>query len=166
MIREALGHHAWATGRLLEVCANLSEEQLNQPIPATYGSILDTLRHLVDADNWYLQGLSGGELGRDEVDERSLSLGDVRDLARANADAWNALLSMGIGDDPDVDIVTERHDGSVRHATAGIRSAQAIHHGTDHRSQVCTALSVLGTEPPEIDVWAYGEAVGTVRTTR
>jgi hypothetical protein len=28
---------------------------------------------------------------------------------------------------------------------------------------VCTALSTLGIEPPEIDVWAYGDAIGRTR---
>ena len=45
----------------------------------------------------------------------------------------------------------------------GIRLAQALHHGADHRSQVCTALTVLGFEPPEIDVadfaWQAGRLV-------
>jgi uncharacterized damage-inducible protein DinB len=43
-----------------------------------------------------------------------------------------------------------------------IRLAQALHHGTDHRSQICTALTSLGVEPPFIDVWDYGEQMGTV----
>ncbi len=47
---------------------------------------------------------------------------------------------------------------------SAFRLAQVIHHGTDHRSQVCTILSTLGIEPPEIDVWAYGEATGRTRT--
>jgi uncharacterized damage-inducible protein DinB len=44
----------------------------------------------------------------------------------------------------------------------GIRLAQVLHHGTDHRSQVCTALTTLGIEPPAIDVWDYGDSVGRV----
>ena len=44
----------------------------------------------------------------------------------------------------------------------GIRLAQALHHGTDHRSQICTALTSLGVEPPSIDVWDYGETTGRV----
>jgi uncharacterized damage-inducible protein DinB len=35
-----------------------------------------------------------------------------------------------------------------------------LHHGSDHRSQICTALTVLGHAPPEFDVWAYGEEAG------
>ena len=50
--------------------------------------------------------------------------------------------------------------------TASCRSASAshrsIHHGTDHRSQVCTALTSLGIEPPAIDAWDYAEQGGRV----
>ena len=49
----------------------------------------------------------------------------------------------------------DREDGSKSHATWGVRLAQAIDHGTDHRSQLFTALSTLGVEPPEIDLWAW-----------
>lgn len=45
----------------------------------------------------------------------------------------------------------------------GVRLAQVVHHGTDHRSQVCTALTSLGVTPPEIDVWAYAQATGRER---
>ena len=44
----------------------------------------------------------------------------------------------------------------------GIRLAQARHHGTDHRSQICTALTTLGVEPPSIDVWDFGAQDGRV----
>jgi uncharacterized damage-inducible protein DinB len=40
--------------------------------------------------------------------------------------------------------------------------AQALHHGTDHRSQICTTLTSLGVEPPGIDVWNFGVEVGRV----
>jgi uncharacterized damage-inducible protein DinB len=44
----------------------------------------------------------------------------------------------------------------------GIRLAQALHHGTDHRSQICTALTSLSVEPPLIDVWDFGWEDGRV----
>jgi uncharacterized damage-inducible protein DinB len=47
-------------------------------------------------------------------------------------------------------------DGFTRDATVGVRLAQALHHGSDHRSQICTALTSLGVEPPGIDLWEYG----------
>jgi uncharacterized damage-inducible protein DinB len=41
--------------------------------------------------------------------------------------------------------------------------AQALHHATDHRSQICTAPTTLGLEPPPIDVWVYGLRGGRSR---
>jgi uncharacterized damage-inducible protein DinB len=63
MLAQGFGHHSWATEQLLDRCAALSDEELTRHIPAIYGSTLDTVRHLVDADNWYLWCISGGELG-------------------------------------------------------------------------------------------------------
>jgi len=34
--------------------------------------------------------------------------------------------------------------------------AQVVHHGTDHRSQICTAFTAPGLEPPSISVWDFG----------
>ncbi len=42
----------------------------------------------------------------------------------------------------------------------GIRLAQALHHGTDHRSRVCTAPTALGVEPPAIDAWDFTHGGG------
>jgi uncharacterized damage-inducible protein DinB len=42
----------------------------------------------------------------------------------------------------------------------GIRLAQALHHGSDHRSQICTILTSIGIEPPDIDVWAFAWSDG------
>ena len=59
-------------------------------------------------------------------------------------------------------LVRHRPDGSSTEAPVGIRLAQALHHGTDHRSQICTALTTLGVEPPPIDVWDFGVGDGRV----
>jgi uncharacterized damage-inducible protein DinB len=67
--------------------------------------------------------------------------------------------------DPDADMV-EHGDGWDFHAPLGIRINQVIHHGTDHRSQICTALTSLGIEPPGIDLWDFGEATGRTKSER
>lgn len=58
-----------------------------------------------------------------------------------------------------------RDDGSESGAPLGVRLAQALHHGTDHRSQICTMLTVLGVTPPEIDVWDYAWSDGRLTET-
>jgi uncharacterized damage-inducible protein DinB len=64
--------------------------------------------------------------------------------------------------DPDEMAVAVRDDGGETHAPKGMRVAQVLHHGTDHRSQICTALTTLGIEPPEVDAWAWGQQTGRV----
>ena len=61
LLADAFRHHIWATIRLLDTCAALDEAQLATGVPGTYGSIIDTLRHLVDGDVFYLNVLRGGE---------------------------------------------------------------------------------------------------------
>ena len=51
---DAFAHHIWATERVIDACTDLAQEQLRTPVPGTYGPILDTLRHLVSTDGWYL----------------------------------------------------------------------------------------------------------------
>jgi uncharacterized damage-inducible protein DinB len=73
---------------------------------------------------------------------------------------WRAVVAENL--DPTEVVIRHRPDGSESHAPLGIRLAQVLHHGTDHRSQVCTALTNLGVTPPEIDVWDFGWLDGRV----
>lgn len=155
---DAFGHHVWATVQLIDACSALDAQQLATPVPGTYGSIVDTLRHLVGSDAWYLFVISGGS--SPQIDEDAMGLPELRSAALAQGAAWSSILDEDR--DPDTEVVAHRDDGSLGYAPLGIRLAQVLHHGTDHRSQICTCLSTLGVEPPDIDVWAFGMRDGRV----
>jgi uncharacterized damage-inducible protein DinB len=157
-LTDAFDHHSWATLKIIDACAALTPDQLASEVPGTYGSILATLRHLVGADVSYLFVLSGR--GVKEIDEDALDVAGLRAAMAPNGAAWSALLAKKI--DPDEIVVRHRDDGSESHAPRGLRLAQVIHHGSDHRSQICTALTNLGIEPPSIDVWDFAETQGRV----
>jgi uncharacterized damage-inducible protein DinB len=161
ILADAFDHHVWATLRVIDACLALSDEQLATNVPGTYGSILDTMRHLVGADRGYLNLLSGGRV--EPVDEEAGSLADLRSVIEANAPVWTEVLASV--SDPDVSVTRVRDDGSTSTAPIGVRLAQVVHHGTDHRSQVCTALTTLGITPPEIDVWDFADAQGRLAQT-
>jgi uncharacterized damage-inducible protein DinB len=158
VLDDAFGHHVWATLRLIDACLPLTPEQLETPVPGTYGSILGTMRHLVGADASYLFVTTGGRARR--IDEDGMDLSELRATMQRQGAAWTELLA----EDPDQEavLVRRRDDGSETQAPLSIRLAQALHHGTDHRSQVCTVLTTLGLEPPAIDVWDFGEQDGRV----
>jgi uncharacterized damage-inducible protein DinB len=147
----AFEHHVWATLTLIDTCASLRAEQLETSAPGTYGSILETMRHVVAGDASYLFVLTGGRVR--EIEEAHMDLAELRTVMEDNGAAWSSLIEQDL--DPESIVVRHRDDGSESHAPMGIRLAQALHHGSDHRSQVCTALTTLGVEPPEIDVWAF-----------
>jgi uncharacterized damage-inducible protein DinB len=154
ILDDAFGHHVWATLTLIDACLTLTPEQLETTVPGTYGSIIETMRHTVGADVAYLFVLTDGRRPAvDEAEETAMGLRELKSAMEANGPFWSALLEQDL--DPDTVIIRRRDDGSEGHAPLGIRLAQAIHHGTDHRSQICTALTTLGIEPPDIDVWSY-----------
>jgi uncharacterized damage-inducible protein DinB len=161
MMEDAFAHNTWATLRVIDTCLELSPEQLETSVPGTYGSILDTMRHLVGAEANYLFVCSGE--GAPIEDEDRMDLKELRVAMESFGPKWSALLARD--PDPGTVLVRHRDDGSETTAPLGIRLAQVVHHGTDHRSQICTALTNLGIEPPFIDVWAFGEVVGTVIDT-
>jgi uncharacterized damage-inducible protein DinB len=157
LLEDAFAHHVWATLRVIDTCLELTPEQLATAVPGTYGSILDTMRHLVAADSWYLFRLSGERRPPIEDEER-LGLNELRSVMEAAGPAWAEVLAA----DPDPDALVRAldDDGTEVFTPTGIRLAQVLHHGTDHRSQICTALTTLGIEPPGIDVWDFAEAHG------
>jgi len=159
---DAIEHHIWATERVIDVCAKLSPDMLNAPCVGTYGPIMETLRHLVQADSFYLYVITKGRM-RAIDEEAKLSLAQLKTAMWSHAAAWRELMKADSDAEADT-VVAEAGEGWEFHAPLGFRMAQVIHHGTDHRSQICTALTSLGIEPPEIDVWAYGDVVGRTKT--
>ncbi len=156
-LTDAFGHQVWATIRLLDACAALEPAQLETAVTGTFGPIIGTLRHLVGADTSYLALLSDGQV--DMLDEDAgADLPTLRAAMEASGPVWARLVAQDL--DPDEMVVRHRDDGSQSRAPRGIRLAQALHHGTDHRSQICTALTTLGFEPPAIDVWDFAAVDG------
>ncbi len=108
------------------------------------------------ADRWYLFTLTSGTVT--EIDEHGMDVAALRAAMEPADVAWAGLLATN--PDPDEMFTLHRDDGTKSHATWGVRLAQAVHHGTDHRSQVCTALTTLGIEPPSIDLWDWAYPIG------
>ena|SRR5436309_424384 len=159
LLDDAFDHHVWATLRLIDACLQLTAEQLQTAVPGTYGSILHTMRHVVGSDPGYLYFLTGDHVHDIETEE--LDLPELRAVAEREGAAWSAFLA----ENPDPEAIVkeiDETDGYERDASIGIRLAQALHHGTDHRSQICTALTTLDVQPPSIDVWAFGVATDRI----
>ncbi|MDH3306910.1 MAG: hypothetical protein OEO77_05280 [Acidimicrobiia bacterium] len=159
VLADAFEHHVWATLRLIGICQSLSSDHLGSEVPGTFGSIIETFRHLVGADVSYHSAISGGNVARFDASEMGLAA--LASVMERNGPAWAAVLDEDL--DPEQMVIRIRDDGSESHAPLGVRLAQALHHGTDHRSQICTALTNRGITPPAIDVWDYAEHDGRLQ---
>lgn len=154
--RVAFDHHVWATARVFDACRALNSDQRDAPVPGIYGPVLATLRHLVDADAWYLAAVTEGSFVQPDL---ATSTFDELAAQMATHDTvWqDATARSGDGSR----VITQRSDNGWRtDASLSLRFAQALLHGSDHRSQICTALTLAGCAVPDIDVWDYGMAFG------
>ena len=138
LMRDAFAHHTWATKRLAEACLELTPEQLTAEVTGTYGSILETIRHIV-ADDWFYLGVLTGRRPAFESHPRTMDTVDLSAAVDILDTDWAGLLAGDL--DPGA-IVREvdGEDGFQRDATVGLHLAQALHHGNEHRAQICTAL--------------------------
>jgi uncharacterized damage-inducible protein DinB len=148
----AFAHAAWANEQLLDVCGQLGEAQLATLVPGTDKSILETLRHFIGDDSFELFVASDEWPGYE--DAGAMGLEELRALSRRNAEGWDELLAM----DPDASRImreVDPDDGFQRDSPLSTRVVAALHHGNDHRTQICTALTVLGVKPPDLTVWRF-----------
>jgi uncharacterized damage-inducible protein DinB len=151
------GHHGWATARLLTYCQDLDEAALNATTPGAYGTITETLRHLVDAEMSYLFRLTGAWSERPWPYDEAVGIDVLLERAALLAET----LVQFLADDWDDDRLGEAYgDDEVFAVHAGVFLTQAIHHANEHRAHVCSILGAAGYEPPEVSAWAYALATG------
>ena len=161
-LKEAFRHNTWATRELLTFCAQLQPEQLSEPrsapLAGKHGSILETLHHLICAEGRYLGALTGHHPAW--ADERAPSPGLDELASRADeAEAlWMNFLSL-----PDDAARKVFLDDGTYETHAAIVIAQALHHGSGHREQICAILRDLGLDPPEVQPWDFADATGRSR---
>src|SRR6266508_4971534 len=138
-------HNLWANLRLLERCAALSSEQLHASISGAYGSIRDTLQHIVTSEQSYFSRISTGQRYDRPEDAPPLTLAEMVESARTTGSGlieWAPKVQAG-------DTVQLDWEGTPRDVPKTIILTQVINHATEHRAQVMTILTQLGIQPPE-----------------
>jgi uncharacterized damage-inducible protein DinB len=146
---QALRYNRWANLELLDMCSTLSQEQLELSSPGTYGTIAATWQHLLAAEQRYLRRLVGFQPQITENDEFP-GLAALREHAARSGDA----LINAVGRFDPEDTTSDGQAGGVKQ---WLIMTQAIHHGNDHRTQICTILGQNGISYGGLDVWAFGQ---------
>jgi uncharacterized damage-inducible protein DinB len=145
-------HHLWSNLTLIDFLATLTDDQPRYAGPGVYGDVLSTIRHLISSDADYVRIIPDTpDVPQVGQDGPFAGWAELRQVADA---AGTALIAYVDGLTEDAFFV-DIDDEEAYDLTTSFLLAQAIHHATEHRSQIRTVLSSHGVEPPEISVWAW-----------
>lgn len=158
---EAFKYHRWANLHLLGVCADFTEQQLQLTSPGTYGTLADTFFHLLSSEQGYLQRLGSGPRNL----SRDMPFPGMAALSVHAARSGDQLIAAAGKAKPGDAFEADFDDGRYM-VHAGVVLIQALHHGNDHRTHICTILGNHGLTYGDMDVWAYGEATGAIVPVR
>jgi uncharacterized damage-inducible protein DinB len=145
----------WANNRLLEVLSRLTPEQFTQPVAGSYGSIRNTMVHMLSAEWGWLDRCGGTRRGA------ALRATDYPTLGSL-FDRWGQVESyvrefLSTLRDEDLNRVVEfAVGGGPTHAMPlGELMHHAAIHGVHHRGQLALLLRVLGHAPGNFDILFY-----------
>jgi uncharacterized damage-inducible protein DinB len=153
-ISDFLKFNLWANLRMLDTCAQLTDEQMDATIDGMYGSIRDTLVHIFRAEEGYARHFNFTSSAPTPL-LREFTTFPGFDELRSRAERSGKEL-IAVAERADLDQVLHL-DGGNYDVKVIIVLIQAVDHGIDHRSQIATLLSQQGITPPEIDAWSYND---------
>lgn len=155
-ITTIFSHHLWANIVVFEQCCELTEEQLDASIQGVYGSIRETLNHIVRAEKSYLSRISTGEQYDHPKEAPQLTIEEmVKEVKSTGAGfiEWAAKAD-------EKDSVMIDWDGTMREVPKTIILNQVINHATEHRSQIMSIMTQISIEPPDVSSWTYFDELG------
>lgn len=154
-LADLLRYNTWASRRILEACTAVPPDRLREKVAGTYGSIHETLNHLVAVEHNYLRLLRGETPERPAV----LELLQLREWLTALGDGYLALAEPGDASS----LARTIHIPWLQLDLTGEQAVlQVVTHSVQHRAQVETALTHFEVAPPGLDfVWFVAPSPAT-----
>ena len=159
--RMLAGYNTWANGRLFDAAAGMAEADYRADRGAFFGSLNNTLNHLLAADRIWMRRLTGQGPTYDRLD---LILHEDLATLREQRDAEDArLVAYLAGLDPAV--LEHRFEYRTMAGEAFVQPLSTVldhlfNHQTHHRGQAHTLISASGVAPPSLDLIQYEREAG------
>jgi len=154
-VRRLFDYGYWANRKLFQVMEQMTQDQFTQAVAGSYGSVRNTMVHVLSAEWGWLERCGGPARGP------QLSADDYPTVA-ALAAAWAKVeaLLRGFLDtlrDEDLDRLVEFTIPRIgpRIMPIGELLQHAANHAVHHRGQVALLLRVLGYTPGNVDLLIY-----------
>ena len=154
ILAEIFNHHLWANVGMIDACAALDDAQRGAAATGTYGPIGDTLLHLASAESRFIAAVTSDQTGV-TVSETGPFPGFP--AIRASLEkSGERLVALAQSEHNDRMVAGER-GGQAFSIPLSVFMLQSVDHGKEHRTHVAASLTQLGTEPPNLDGWAYAQ---------
>ncbi len=151
-------NNAWANFRLLSVCAQLDQVELDKKRASFFPSIMKTLNHNLTVDWFYVDALEGGELGTKAwADEHPCKT--MPELMAAQKAVDDRLINFTNNlSTPDLDKEVRMVRGDeVQNEAASRVLLHLLTHQIHHRGQVHAMLAGTSVKPPQLDKFFMAE---------
>ena len=158
-LNRLLAHMAWANQKTIEHLQTLPEDSLKAFATNPEWFVAEIAHHIVDSADHYAFRISGKPALTQPGDECIDDVNVIADLARLKEQAATVdamLLDCVKLEDVQIEFLNYA-DKLVKRWRSTILS-QAIHHATEHRAQIASALEAKGFTPvnlDDLDLWSY-----------
>ena len=148
-------YSCWANRKLLAVVAQLTPDELTRHVVGSYGSVRNTLVHVLSAEWGWLDRCGGLARGERLRPEDFPTLESILDVWRRVELEMRAFLDGLRDDELAEEIVFAFGTGPTQAATRGDLLQHAVIHAVHHRGQIALLLRELGHTPGNVDLLYY-----------
>ncbi len=149
-LKQHLAYSAWASRRLVEAAAKLSEAELTRDFGTTDKSVLGTLVHVFAADRVWLARVRGHVPGRFIDLEHDMKMSVLEADWPAVLTGWQEYLD-GIAD-LTAPVSYKDLKGNAYATPLWQIVLHVVNHATHHRGQAVGFLRTMGHPPPPLDL--------------
>jgi uncharacterized damage-inducible protein DinB len=147
----------WANGKLFDVLSRLSTEEFTQVISGSYGSVRNTMVHVLSAEWGWLDRCGGPSRGAALVASDYPTVASLTDRCLQVEAYVRGFLADLRDEDLDRFVEFSLGGGPKRAMRLGDLMQHAAVHAVHHRGQVALLLRSLGHVPGNFDMLVYFE---------
>ncbi len=155
------GFNKWANGRIYSSVADMSNDDYRKDRNAFFGSVHNTLNHLLLVDRLWTGRIKGRPVSVEGLGD--ILYDDFAELWQARKAEDAALIELVDSlseEDMKTPVEYDTTDGTHGKTAPWVIFTTLFNHQTHHRGQVHTMLTQSGIKPPDMDVIYYAREIG------
>ncbi len=154
-VHSLFDYNVWANRRTLEGCEALNSEQFLEPLGGSFGSVRNTVAHIMDVEWLYLERWQGRAPSSFPKAENYPDLSHIRERWK-QIERDTELYLKSLSQEDLARVIEFRNTRGIlyRHWLWELMQ-HLVNHSTYHRGQVTTLLRQLGATPKSSDLIAF-----------